>query len=92
MHLSTIVTALFAALAMAAPAPAAIDESIPDLLHDLPVGGPALHKRYVYTFLFDNGYVTTNPTDPKLLAKVTTRCYSRTKDILILYTNGQPCK
>ncbi len=40
MRLSTFATALFAALAIAAPAPATVDESILDLLHDLPAGGP----------------------------------------------------
>lgn len=84
--------ALFAALATAAPAPATVDESILDYLHDMPAGGPTLHKRYAYTFLFNNGYIYANPTDPNLLAKVTTRCYAQSKDLLLLFTDGQQCK
>lgn len=91
MRLSTFATALFAALASAAPAPATVDESILDLLHELPAGGPTLHKRYARSFLIDNGYIYANPTDPKLLAKVTTRCYSASKDLLVLYTDGTLC-
>ena len=91
MRLSTFLTALVAALATAAPAPAAVDESILDLLHDLPAAGPVLHKRYAYTFLFDNGVIYANPTEPKLLAKVTTRCYVPTQDLLLLFTDGQKC-
>lgn len=90
MRLSTFATALFAALATAAPAPAAVDESILDLLRDLPAGG-TLHKRYAYTFLFYNGSIYANPTDANLLAKVTARCYSSSKDILLLFTDGKPC-
>ena len=91
MHLSTFATALFAALAIAAPAPATVDESILDLLHDLPAGGPTLHKRYAYIFLFKDGTIYANPTDPNLLAKVTTRCYAPSKDLLLLFTDGRQC-
>lgn len=91
MRLSTFATALFAALATTAPAPVAIDKSIRDLLRDLPAGGPTLHKRYAYTFLFINGAIYANPTDPNLLAKVTNRCYVPAQDLLLLFTNGQQC-
>lgn len=96
MRFSIFTTALFAALAMAAPAPApapaTLDESILDLLHDMPAGGPTLHKRYAYTFLFKDGTIYANPTDQNLLAKVTTRCYVASKDLLLLYTDGKPCQ
>lgn len=91
MRLSTFATALFAALATAAPVPATVDKSILDLLHELPAGGPTLHKRYAMTVLLDKGYIYSNPTDPNLLAKVTTRCYSASKDLLVLYTDGTLC-
>lgn len=91
MRLSTFATALFAALATTAPAPVAIDKSILDLLRDLPAGGPTLHKRYAYTFLFIDGAIYANPTDPNLLAKVTNRCYVPAQDLLLLFTNGQQC-
>lgn len=91
MRFSIFTTALFAALAMAAPAPATLDEAILNLLHDMPAGGPTLHKRYAYTFLFRDGTIYANPTDPNLLAKVTTRCYAASKDLLLLFTDGKPC-
>lgn len=92
MRLSTFATALFAALATTAPAPVAVDESILNFLRDLPAGGPTLHKRYAYTFLFINGAIYANPTDTNLLAKVTTRCYVPAQDLLLLFTNGQKCR
>lgn len=91
MHLSTFATALFAVLATAAPAPATVDKSILDFLHELPADGPTLHKRYAISFLIYNGSIYANPTDPNLLAKVTTRCYSASKDLLVLYTDGTQC-
>lgn len=102
MRLATFATALFAAaaagLTMASPTPApaaTVDESILDLFMQAAGagdGGPTLHKRYAYTFLFKDGTIYANPTDPNLLAKVTTRCYAPSKDLLLLFTDGQQCK
>lgn len=77
MRLVYLSLALFAAFAIAAPT------GIPDSSH-------ALAKRSK-TFLFRNGYIYANPTDPNLLRKVTRKCYVPSEDVVLLFTDATKC-
>lgn len=91
MRLSSIALALFATLAATAPAPASVaDDWISEYLLNLTADQP-LEKRVQHTFLFTQGYIYADTTDRKLLRKVTHKCYSPSKDILLLFTTGSKC-
>lgn len=92
MRFIIFTTTLYNALAIAVSIDATIDKSILDYLHNILAGGSTPYKCYGYTFFFKDRTIYANATDSNLLAKVTTRCYTLSKDVPLFSIDRALCK